>query len=497
MAKVSLAEVCVERDEFAQALALIHTDLNEVSEIWQPWAYFRLGMYATVAALPMQPAHSRYVERHLLPAVVSMAACGQHARVMELLSSVSWDDVPKALRIAIAKHLSFYMPQESLALVRDLLGEMPPTLHILLLQRAGCMDEARSVLKTALDDGMAGRYSELHLYRMALDVVPPVQQLDLLNRLLDAYRVPPLTLLDSAVPPNPCNVGLRAALPSQQGGPLVTILMTSFNTGVRLSAAIDSALRQTYENLEVIVVDDASSDDTPDVIQAWADRDPRVRMVRLRNNVGTYLAKCIGLRHARGEFVTCLDSDDWSHPLKLELQVAPLLRDETLIATTSCAVRIHDDGSINTSSHADLVHFNYSSLLFRRARVLRETGAWDCGVRMGADTEFFWRLRSVYGPRSIRQVREPLSLLSYRKGTLTTGQEGVGFRGGRFPPARLAYTESFNAWHIDCLRNGRMPAGSRDWAFWIDSRPYEAPEEMRVDAAQARGALLDSGLMSK
>ncbi|CDM24602.1 glycosyl transferase, family 2 [Castellaniella defragrans 65Phen] len=128
--------------------------------------------------------------------------------------------------------------------------------------------------------------------------------------------------------------------------------------------------------------------------------------------------------------------------------------------------------------------------------MLRETGAWDCGVRMGADAEFFWRLRLVYGPQSILQVREPLSLLSYRKGTLTTTQDDVGFRGGRFPPSRLAYTESFNAWHIGCLRNGRMPEG-QDPLFWIDGRPFDAPEEMRVDAIQARRALLESGLVSK
>ncbi len=490
------AQSCADRDEFTRALALTRSEPTEEMGIWQPWAYFRLGMYATVAALPLRPADPRYIERHLLPSVISMAACGQDARVVELLASVPWDDVSKPLRLSIAKHLSFYLPRASLALAGDALNELPPTLRILLLQRAGSMDEARAVLEAAFAEGQAGRYPELYLYRMALDVVPPAQQADLLNRLLEAYGMPPLAPLDADLPLNPCNVGVPAALPGRHG-PLVTILMTSFNSGARFSAAIESALRQTYEDLEVIVVDDASGDDTPDVIQAWADRDPRVRMIRLRNNVGTYLAKSIGLHHARGEFVTCLDSDDWSHPLKLEWQVAPLLRDESLIATTSCAVRIHDDGSINTSSHADLVHFNYSSLLFRRSRVLRETGAWDCGVRMGADTEFFWRLRSVYGPRSIRQVREPLSLLSYRKGTLTTTQDGVGFQGGRFPPSRLAYTESFNAWHIDCLRAGRMPEGGADPAFWIDSRPFEAPEEMRVDAVRARRALQESGLASE
>ncbi|MGB3424336.1 MAG: glycosyltransferase family 2 protein [Castellaniella sp.] len=495
MSEMYHAPFYADRDEFVRALALTRSEPTDDLGIWQPWAYFRLGMYRTVAALPIQPVDPKYIERHLLPFVISVAACGQRARAVDTLSLVPWDSVSKTLRLSIAKHLSFYLPVESLELAENSLGELPPTLRVLLLQRAGRMHEARAALEAAFSEGLAGRYPELHLYRTVLDVVPPAQQIEQVNRLLNAYRLPSLALLDPSRPLNPCNVWMPTPLSSCEG-PQVTVLMTSFNAGARISSAIDSVLRQTYGNLELIVVDDASSDGTPEVIQAWMDRDPRVRMVRLRNNVGTYLAKSIGLRHARGEFVTCQDSDDWSHPLKLELQVVPLLRDEALIATTSCGVRVHDDGSINSSSHADLVHCNYSSLLFRKAKVLRETGTWDCGVRMSADTEFFWRLRLIYGPRSILQVREPLSLLSYRKGTLTTTQNDVGFRGERFPPSRLTYTESFNAWHIDCLRNGGMPQEGRDPAFWIDSRPYHAPEDMRVDAESARRALLESGLIS-
>src|SRR5690606_24823958 len=125
------------------------------------------------------------------------------------------------------------------------------------------------------------------------------------------------------------------------------------------------------------------------------------------------------------------------------------VKDPALIATLSSALRIHDDGSINTGSHAEIVHMNYSSLLFRRVKVLSDTGAWDCGVRVGADTELIWRLRALYGSQAVLQLRQPLSLLSYRKGTLTTGNDGLGFLGSRFPKARLAYLESFNRWHIE------------------------------------------------
>jgi len=109
-------------------------------------------------------------------------------------------------------------------------------------------------------------------------------------------------------------------MPAAADGPLVSVLMTTFNTGERASAAIQSLLNQTYRNLEIVVVDDASQDDTPDLIATWARKDARVRLLRLPKNGGTFLAKNVGLTAARGDFVTCHDSDDWSHPLKIELQ---------------------------------------------------------------------------------------------------------------------------------------------------------------------------------
>src|SRR5688572_25469083 len=100
--------------------------------------------------------------------------------------------------------------------------------------------------------------------------------------------------------------------------------MTTFNTSSRVEAAIASVLGQSWRNLELIVVDDASQDDTHKRVQSLAARDARLRFIRLPRNAGTYVAKHVGLQHALGEFVTCHDSDDWSHPCRIERQLAPL-----------------------------------------------------------------------------------------------------------------------------------------------------------------------------
>ncbi|HEV8434968.1 MAG TPA: glycosyltransferase family A protein [Thermoanaerobaculia bacterium] len=107
---------------------------------------------------------------------------------------------------------------------------------------------------------------------------------------------------------------------------LVSTIIPVFNRSTLLVEAVSSALEQTYPQLEVIVVDDASTDDTPQVIASLCERDARVRSVR-RENGGPGLARETGRQAARGEFIQYLDSDDLLLPRKFELQVAALRAD--------------------------------------------------------------------------------------------------------------------------------------------------------------------------
>ena len=107
---------------------------------------------------------------------------------------------------------------------------------------------------------------------------------------------------------------------------LVSTIIPVFNRSALLEEAVSSALAQTYPQLEVIIVDDESTDDTPVVIQSLCERDARVRSVR-RENGGPGLARVTGRQAARGEFIQYLDSDDLLLPRKFELQVAALRAD--------------------------------------------------------------------------------------------------------------------------------------------------------------------------
>ena len=103
----------------------------------------------------------------------------------------------------------------------------------------------------------------------------------------------------------------------------VSIIIPVYNRPAMLRQAAASALAQTHRDLEVIIVDDASTDDTPSVIDELTRSDPRVRSIR-RENGGPGLARESGRVEARGEFLQYLDSDDLLLPRKLELQVAAL-----------------------------------------------------------------------------------------------------------------------------------------------------------------------------
>lgn len=103
--------------------------------------------------------------------------------------------------------------------------------------------------------------------------------------------------------------------------PLVSVVIPTFNRAYCVCRTIDSALAQTHQKLELLVVDDGSTDDTEAVIRARYGGEPRVRYV-FQNNSGVSGARNHGLRLATGEFVALLDSDDIWFPWKIEAQLA-------------------------------------------------------------------------------------------------------------------------------------------------------------------------------
>lgn len=117
---------------------------------------------------------------------------------------------------------------------------------------------------------------------------------------------------------------------------LVSVIVPCFNHAGYIGRALDSILEQTHQNFEIIVVDDASSDASLKVVDAYAD--PRIRVIRLPRNVGGASALNIGIQQARGEYVALLNSDDMWAAEKLAQQLE-VLRDEPATSAVFTAAR--------------------------------------------------------------------------------------------------------------------------------------------------------------
>ena len=91
---------------------------------------------------------------------------------------------------------------------------------------------------------------------------------------------------------------------------LVSIIIPAYNTAEYIHRAIESSIRQTHSNIEILIIDDGSTDDTLKVSQSYAEKDSRIRVIH-QNNGGVSSARNHGMREANGEYYVFLDSDDW------------------------------------------------------------------------------------------------------------------------------------------------------------------------------------------
>lgn len=256
-------------------------------------------------------------------------------------------------------------------------------------------------------------------------------------------------LVDLAVPAAPVLgwEGARSPLDRLRGPALadvdtphrVTVLMSSFRPGPELETAVRAVLEQTWSNLELLIIDDASGAGYRPFLEEIAGRDERITLIRKAVNGGTYRARNTGLRVATGGFVTTLDSDDYLHPQAIEMGMRHLLAHPGTIAVRSLGARVTPDLELTRSGYQHPM-VAAGTLLFRRQQVMDRIGWFDTTSK-GADTEFARRIVAAFGP-VVDQINECVLLL--RDGqTLSSGEFSMGWRHG----ARHAYKSAYGRWH--------------------------------------------------
>ncbi len=292
-------------------------------------------------------------------------------------------------------------------------------------------------------------------------------QLAWINHSLEASGYAPISVESGEGPSLDRVASVASPVANAKALPLVSVILPAFNSEKWISAAIQSLLAQTWTNLEILVVDDCSTDSTYSIAKSFEALDHRVRVLRAKQNSGPYHCRNIALKQAKGDYVTVHDADDWSHPQKIEVQVRHLEADSALMANVSEGARL-DESSLITgvAGRTQILRPNFSSLMFRREPVTRALGFWD-EVRFGGDSEFQYRLINRFGAESFVILKSGLlSLLRVVEGSLTAG----GLQEILSGPRKL-YKESFQAWHNHLVET--------EGSFYLDptkARRFYAPK---------------------
>ena len=145
--------------------------------------------------------------------------------------------------------------------------------------------------------------------------------------------------------------------------PEVSIITPNYNTERFVGATIESVLAQTYGNWEMIIVDDASTDASVDIIREYVNRDERIRLIALDKNQGQGNARNVATDEAKGRWLAFLDSDDLWHPQKLERHLGFMQKVGAVLSHTSYEIIDEEGNKILSDFRVSKQPLRYRDLL--------------------------------------------------------------------------------------------------------------------------------------
>jgi hypothetical protein len=259
-----------------------------------------------------------------------------------------------------------------------------------------------------------------------------------LNRFLGRHALGRAALVPGCADPN-WLAGLAVSTSgAASGGPLVSVIMSAHEASATLRYAIDSILTQSYQTLELLVADDASSDGSyAQLVRGYA-HDPRVRLFRSRQNQGTYNVRNQLIAAARGQLITFQDADDLALPTRIESQVRALSQ-AGKVAAISEWLRVRPDGSFAFFPNGRAARLSIVSLMTTRA-ALAAVGPYP-PARIGADLDVYRRILRRYGGARVARLPAPLLLGLWSPRSLTRSAAQQSLESGYRAPARRRYSE--------------------------------------------------------
>ncbi|BAZ17169.1 glycosyltransferase involved in cell wall biogenesis [Calothrix sp. NIES-4071] len=203
----------------------------------------------------------------------------------------------------------------------------------------------------------------------------------------------------------------------------VSVIVPAYNVRNYIHDSLASLKCQSFQDFEVLIVDDGSTDDTANVVQTFIQQDSRFRLLQKQNG-GLSSARNYGIRHARGKYIALLDGDDTYHPNKLANHVAHLEKNPQVGVVYSASKAIRDDGRptfislsgkpIYSDPLKALLCKNFvghgSNAIFRKC-LIDDVGEFDENLRSSEDIDFWLRVAAT---QKWQFLREPSILCYYR-----------------------------------------------------------------------------------
>lgn len=216
------------------------------------------------------------------------------------------------------------------------------------------------------------------------------------------------------------------------GTPLCSVIMAAHDAAETIEDAALSIRQQSYSNFELLIVNDASTDATAARIAELAATDHRVRTFDNTENRGAAMTRNVGLREAKGEFITFQDADDRSHAQRLERQLAALLANSTAMVCL-CNGHREDAGGNPIAINDRRAYRAIIAMMFRR-QVIDDLGYFD-DLHVSEDSEYCERISAVYGDDAEIELFKTLYVqrfspdsLLFSDGAVDVGANGVEHR---------------------------------------------------------------------
>lgn len=287
---------------------------------------------------------------------------------------------------------------------------------------SGDYEKAREMIDFVIDQRMEGDFQCAKENLLSASGGTTQERLETLNEIYESAGLTSLELEDKEKGLVFGNIKHEAPTNPISGGPKVSILVPVYNAEDFVEVAIKSLLFQTWRNIEIIAVEDCGPDRSWEKLRELADKDERLKVYRNDENMGAYATRNRALSLATGDFITVHDSDDWSHPQMIEVQMREMLANSDIKITCSFMTRVYSDLKFilrPQRENLEYIHRSYPSVLIRNED-LKELGKWD-GVSANADDEFVQRARLLWGAESVVDVLKdvPLSFFLVHKNSLT------------------------------------------------------------------------------